>query len=57
MLPLVSRATGILVRIPPAFTLIPQIVDSVKIPVIAGGGYSDGRQMVAALFLGAEGVY
>ena len=41
----------------PVFTLIPQIAESVKIPVIAGGGFSDGRQLVAALALGAEGVY
>jgi enoyl-[acyl-carrier protein] reductase II len=41
----------------PVFMLIPEIVDSVKIPVIAGGGFSDGRQMVAALALGAEGIY
>lgn len=36
--------------------LIPQTVDSVKIPVIAGGGIADGRGMAAALSLGAEGI-
>jgi enoyl-[acyl-carrier protein] reductase II len=36
--------------------LIPQVVDAVKIPVIAAGGIADGRQMAAALCLGAEGV-
>lgn len=36
--------------------LIPRTVDSVKIPVIAGGGIADGRGLVAALALGAEGV-
>jgi enoyl-[acyl-carrier protein] reductase II len=36
--------------------LIPQIVDSVKIPVIAAGGIADGRGILAALSLGAEGV-
>ncbi|WP_077213196.1 NAD(P)H-dependent flavin oxidoreductase [Bacillus dakarensis] len=36
--------------------LIPQTVDSVNIPVIAGGGIADGRGMAAALSLGAEGV-
>lgn len=41
----------------PVFMLIPQIADAIKIPVIAGGGFSDGRQMVAALALGADGVY
>lgn len=36
--------------------LIPQAVDEVKIPVIAGGGLADARGFVAALALGAEGV-
>ena len=36
--------------------LIPQIVDAVKIPVIAAGGIADGRGIVAALALGAQGV-
>ena len=36
--------------------LVPQIVDSVNIPVIAGGGIADGRGLVAALALGAQGV-
>ena len=36
--------------------LVPQIVDSVSIPVIAAGGIADGRGMVAAFSLGAEGV-
>jgi NAD(P)H-dependent flavin oxidoreductase YrpB (nitropropane dioxygenase family) len=35
---------------------IPLAVDTVKIPVIAGGGIADGRGLVAALALGAEGV-
>lgn len=37
-------------------TLIPQVKDRVKIPVIAAGGIADGRQMLAAEVLGAEGV-
>ena len=37
-------------------TLIPQIVDSIDIPVIAAGGIADGRSMLAAFALGAEGV-
>ncbi|MDO8491501.1 MAG: nitronate monooxygenase [Dehalococcoidia bacterium] len=41
----------------PTFVLIPQIVDAVRIPVVAGGGIMDGRGMAAALALGAEGVY
>ncbi len=36
--------------------LVPQIVDAVKIPVIAAGGIADGRGMMAAFALGAEGV-
>lgn len=36
--------------------LVPQIVDSVQIPVIAAGGIADGRGMAAAFMLGAEGV-
>ncbi|MBI5182998.1 MAG: enoyl-[acyl-carrier-protein] reductase FabK [Nitrospinae bacterium] len=36
--------------------LVPQVVDAVDIPVIAAGGIADGRGLVAALSLGAEGV-
>ena len=36
--------------------LVPQIVDTVDIPVIAAGGIADGRQLAAALMLGAVGV-
>ncbi|MEM8532268.1 MAG: DUF561 domain-containing protein [Chloroflexota bacterium] len=36
--------------------LIPQIVDAVRVPVIAAGGIMDGRGLVAALVLGASGV-
>lgn len=36
--------------------LVPRVVDSVKIPVVASGGIMDARGLVAALALGAEGV-
>ena len=36
--------------------LVPQVVDAVNVPVIAAGGIADGRQMAAALALGACGV-
>lgn len=36
--------------------LIPQVVNEVKIPVIAAGGIGTGRTMAAAFALGAEGV-
>jgi enoyl-[acyl-carrier protein] reductase II len=36
--------------------LVPQVVDGVQIPVVAAGGIGDGRGLVAALVLGAQGV-
>jgi len=36
--------------------LIPAVVNAVKIPVVAAGGIANGRQMLAAMVLGAEGV-
>jgi len=39
-----------------SFVLIPRAAESVKIPVIAGGGIADARGFLAALALGAEGV-
>lgn len=41
---------------PGTLALLPQIVDAVRLPVIAAGGISDGRGMAAALMLGAAGV-
>jgi enoyl-[acyl-carrier protein] reductase II len=38
-------------------TLVPQIVDAVRVPVLAAGGIADGRGLVAALALGAEGIW
>ena len=41
----------------PTFALVPQIVDAAQgVPVIAAGGIADGRGLVAALALGADGV-
>ncbi len=36
--------------------LVPRVVDSVRIPVLASGGIGDGRGFAAALTLGAEGI-
>lgn len=36
--------------------LVPQVIDAVKVPVVAAGGIADGRQMAAAMALGACGV-
>ena len=36
--------------------LVPEVVDAVRVPVIAAGGIADGRGLVAALALGAAGV-
>jgi enoyl-[acyl-carrier protein] reductase II len=38
------------------FCLIPQLVDALKVPVVAAGGIADGRQFLAAMALGAEGI-
>jgi len=38
------------------FSLVPQVVDAVDVPVVAAGGIADARGIVAALALGAEGV-
>ena len=40
----------------PTSLLIPQVVDAVDIPVIAAGGFFDGRGLVAALAYGAAGI-
>ena len=38
------------------FALVPQVVNAVSVPVIAAGGIANGRGVVAAFALGAEGV-
>jgi NADH:quinone reductase (non-electrogenic) len=40
----------------PGLILIPAAADKVKIPMLASGGFGDGRGLVAALALGAEGI-
>ena len=37
-------------------TLVPQVVDAVKVPVIAAGGIGDGRGFAASIMLGAEAI-
>jgi nitronate monooxygenase len=41
---------------PGLFALLPQVVDAVRVPVIAAGGIADGRGIAAAFVLGAAGV-
>ncbi|GAA4110754.1 NAD(P)H-dependent flavin oxidoreductase [Aminobacter aganoensis] len=41
---------------PGTFALVPQVVDAVKVPVIAAGGIADARGIVAAFVLGASAV-
>lgn len=40
----------------PTSILLPQVLDAVKVPVVAAGGFSDGRGLVAALAWGAAGI-
>ena len=40
----------------PTSLLLPQVVDAVEVPVIAAGGFFDGRGLVAALAYGAAGI-
>lgn len=37
--------------------LVPQVADAVTVPLLAGGGIADGRGLVAAMALGADGIY
>ncbi len=40
----------------PGLILIPAAADKVKIPILASGGFGDGRGLIAALALGADGI-
>lgn len=40
----------------PGLVLIPAAADRVRVPMLASGGFADGRGLVAALALGAEGI-
>jgi NADH:quinone reductase (non-electrogenic) len=40
----------------PGLILIPAAADKVKVPILASGGFADGRGLMAALALGAEGI-
>lgn len=48
--------TGNIASQPGLMSLVPQVVDAVKVPVIAAGGIADGRGIAAAFALGAAGV-
>ncbi len=55
------RSTGVKLPVPAAasvgtMALVPQVVDAVRVPVVAAGGIADGRGLVAALALGASGI-
>jgi NADH:quinone reductase (non-electrogenic) len=43
-------------EVPNFYTLLPRAADGLKIPFIASGGTADGRLLVAALALGANGI-
>lgn len=40
----------------PTSVLLPQVVDAVQVPVVAAGGFFDGRGLIAALAYGAQGI-
>ena len=40
----------------PNFILLPRVAEALKIPLLASGGMADGRSLVAALALGADGI-
>jgi nitronate monooxygenase len=49
--------SGVDISMQPAlFALVPQVVDAVRVPVVAAGGIADGRGIAAAFMLGASAV-
>jgi len=50
--PPASREVGVVGTV----ALVPEVVDAVRLPVIAAGGIADGRGLVSALALGASGI-
>ena len=40
----------------PTTVLLPQVVDAVQVPVVAAGGFYDGRGLLSALAFGAQGI-
>jgi nitronate monooxygenase len=51
-----SAGANGLARLAGLFALLPQMVDAVKLPVVAAGGVADSRQVAAAFMLGANDV-
>jgi hypothetical protein len=52
-----STFTGVDMGMQPGLmSLLPQVVDAVRVPVIAAGGIADGRTVAAAFMLGASAV-
>ncbi|MBN9172139.1 MAG: nitronate monooxygenase, partial [Microbacterium sp.] len=51
------RSGGVPIRVASKSVRVREVVDAVKIPVVAAGSIVDGRGLAAALALGAQGVW